>query len=96
MFKLFIIYREDEEPYVPEKLINPFKQHVDHCIVLKALDKNQSLPNEPEKIIQDLLKPLPVIAKRSKVVLQEVKKLFPLEIQVSKTKKKEAAVVFNP
>uniref|UniRef100_A0A1B6EAK7 Ku domain-containing protein n=1 Tax=Clastoptera arizonana TaxID=38151 RepID=A0A1B6EAK7_9HEMI len=89
------IFEEDEEPYAPEKLIDPFKQHVDKCIVMKALHKDSPLPSQPEKFILDLIKPLPVIEERSKDVLEDVKKVFPLEKVDTDKNKKEAAVMFD-
>lgn len=89
----FLCFREDDDPYNPERLHDPYEQYLFHCISQRALQcdspsiKNE-LPEIPE-FIEKLLLPLPEVVEKSKGALSEIKDLFNLEVVEPKSVKSE-------
>lgn len=89
------VYEEDdEEPYVPDNIINPQRHHLYQCITERALNPDAEVPSAPSETVINVLKPMPEIEARVKKTVEKIKRLFPLKEIKKKLNKKGVSDVF--
>jgi len=87
-------YGEVSEAFKSKNVLNPYHQHVYHCIAYRALNEDAELP-PGSNYVTNLLKS-PYETKSSyKLAVEEVKKQFRLTEVKQKSSAKSAAAVFK-
>lgn len=75
------------EAFALEKSLNPVNQHLCRSVAFRALNPTEPLPPISDELL-DMIEVPKKIKEQSKDILEEVKKLFPLEVVEKKTVKK--------
>lgn len=75
------------EAFALEKSLNPVNQHLCRSVAFRALNPTEPLPPVSDELL-DMIEVPKKIREQSKDILEEVKKLFPLEVVEKKTVRK--------
>ena len=75
------------EAFALEKSLNPVNQHLCRSVAFRALNPTEPLPPISDELL-DMIEVPKRIKEQSKDILEEMKKLFPLEVVEKKTVKK--------